>query len=80
MALTSAQSIVPTPPNVLEAIRICREKLEVDPNHPRIQHSLAQLLDSTISDVGDVDTASIHEVVQLYHAVGQPSTQVTEKR
>ncbi len=52
----------------------------MDPNHPRIQHSLAQLLDSTISDVGDVDTASVREVVHLYHAVGQPYTQVTEKR
>jgi predicted TPR repeat methyltransferase len=80
MALTLAQSIIPTPPHILEAILICREKLEMDPYYPRIQHSLAQLLDSTISDVGDVDTSSIHEVVQLYHAVGQPSTQVPEKR
>jgi predicted TPR repeat methyltransferase len=80
MALASAQGSIPPPPNIIEATRICREKLEVDPHHPRIQHSLAQLLDSTISDVGDVDTASIKEVLQLYHAVGQPSNQVTEKR
>jgi tetratricopeptide (TPR) repeat protein len=80
MALTSAQRSVSPPPNVIEAIRICREKLEVDPHHPRIQHSLAQLLDSTISHVGDVDTASIDEVLQLYHAIGQPSNQITEKR
>lgn len=80
MALISAQSSAPPPSNVLEAIRICREKLEVDPHYPRIQHSLAQLLDSTFSHVDDVDTASINEVLQLYRAVGQPSIQVKEER
>ncbi|KAL3774600.1 hypothetical protein ACHAW5_001386 [Stephanodiscus triporus] len=80
MALISAQSSAPPPSNVLQAIRICREKLEVDPHYPKIQHSLAQLLDSTISHVDDVDTASINEVLQLYRAVGQPSIQVKEER
>lgn len=83
MALSSVQSSVPhtPPPNVLEAIRICREKLNIDPHFPRIQHSLAQLLDSIMSNVdgADVDTESINEILQLYHAVGQPSSQHTTK-
>ena len=60
--LASAQSSAPhtTPLNVLEAIRVCREKLTIDPHFPRIQHSLAQLLDSNISNVDvSVDTESI---------------------
>lgn len=68
-----------TPPNVLEAIGICREKLKIDPHFPRIQHSLAQLLDSQISGSENDDTV-VDEVVQLYHAVGEPSSEVAEKR
>ena len=71
-----------TPPNVMEAIAICREKLEEDPHFPRIQQSLAKLLESTISPSdSDVDTELVSEVLQLYHAVGQPDeSEVEEKR
>jgi len=63
---------------VLEAIRICRDKLKEDPHFVKIQHSLAQLLDSQIgSDNDDVD---INEVIQLYLSVGKPSSHVIEKR
>ena len=56
----------------------------MDPHFPRIQHALAQLLDSQISSFVDHnnigDTAAVHEVLQLYHAVGKPSSHVMEKR
>lgn len=81
-ALTLAQNRN-TPPNILEAINICREKLKVDPHFPKVQYALAQLLESQISPPGnriDDTGALVHEVLQLYRAVGQPSTNVTEKR
>jgi len=57
---------------VLEAIKICRDKLNEDPHFVKIQHSLAQLLDSQIgSDNDDVD---VNEVIQLYLSVGKPSS------
>jgi len=63
---------------VLEAIKICRDKLIEDPHFVKIQHSLAQLLDSQIgSDNDDVD---VNEVIQLYLSVGKPSSHVIEKR
>ena len=63
---------------VLEAIKICRDKLKEDPHFVKIQHSLAQLLDSQIgSDDDDVD---VNEVIQLYLSVGKPSSHVIEKR
>jgi hypothetical protein len=82
LILSSAQNNSIEPPNVLEAINICREKLEVDPHFPRIQYALAQLLDSQISTpIGRLDDSSlVHEVLNLYHAVGEPSSHVTEKR
>lgn len=81
LALSSAQNSI-TPPNVLEAIDICREKLKEDPHFPWIQHALAQLLDSQITPPVDHpdDTNLVNEVLHLYHAVGQPSVHVTEKR
>lgn len=63
---------------VSEAIRICREKLKSDPHFPKVQHSLAQLLDSQLSD--DVDILLVAEVVQLYRDVGNPHADVDEKR
>ncbi|KAL9183691.1 hypothetical protein ACHAXT_004547 [Thalassiosira profunda] len=78
LALASAQH-QGTPPSVVEAINICREKLVVDPHFPKIQHSLAQLLDSQISE-SDGNDATVAEVVRLYHAVGAPSSEVEEKR
>lgn len=83
LTLTWAQNNRNTTPNILEAINICREKLKVDPHFPKVQYALAQLLESQISPSGDHidDTdALVHEVLQLYRAVGQPSTDVTEKR
>ena len=63
---------------VLEAIKICRDKLIEDPHFVKILHSLAQLLDSQIgSDNDDVD---VNEVIQLYLSVGKPSSHVIEKR
>lgn len=83
LALSSAQNSI-TPPNVLEAISICREKLKEDPHFPRIQYALAQLLDSQITPpvnhIDDTNLVGVHEVLRLYHAVGQPSVQVIEKR
>lgn len=64
--------------NVLEAITICREKLAEDPHFPKIQHSLAQLLDSQISI--PVDTTLVSEVLRLYQSVGRPSSDVVESR
>ncbi len=63
---------------VSEAINICRDKLKVDPHFPKVQHSLAQLLDSQLSD--DVDISLVAEVVQLYRDVGNPHADVDEKR
>jgi predicted TPR repeat methyltransferase len=67
---------------VLEAIDICREKLEDDPHFPRVQHSLAQLLDSRIfsSTGSDVDLSLVSEVIHLYRDVGNPPDDVEEKR
>lgn len=68
---------------VLEAITLCREKLIVDPDNTKIQHSLAQLLDSQISTTDQsIDTSLIDEVLQLYLGVGQPSSSAidTQKR
>ena len=81
-AAQSNNNNTPLSNNVLEAIDIYREKLKVDPHIPRIQHSLAQLLDSQISadDSYDIDTTLITEVLQLYHEVGQPSSQVEEEK
>lgn len=64
---------------IQQAIRICREKLAVDPHFPKIQRSLAQLLDSQIS-VGQPSTALVTEVIELYHGVGTPSPEVKEAR
>ena len=64
---------------VLEAIDICREKLKDDPHFPRVQHSLAQLLDSQITS-SDEDTSLVSEVVHLYINVGNPPDDVEEKR
>lgn len=85
-----------SPPKILEAIAICRNKLREDPHFPKIQHSLAQLLDSQIetpstsssSIENDPHTSKhkilhsdlISEVLQLYHSVGCPSQEVSEKR
>ncbi|KAL7551141.1 hypothetical protein ACHAWF_014341 [Thalassiosira exigua] len=77
---SSAQNANAGNANVLEAITICREKLAVDPHFPKIQHSLAQLLDSQISTPENVDKSLVLEVLQLYHAVGQPPTEVGTKR
>jgi len=63
---------------VSEAINICRNKLKNDPHFPKVQHSLAQLLDSQLSD--DVDISLVAEVVQLYRGVGKPHSDVDEKR
>eukprot|EP00986_Skeletonema_menzelii_P013897 scaffold8602_cov144-Skeletonema_menzelii.AAC.5 len=66
---------------VFKAIEICREKLEGDPHFPKVQHSLAQLLDSQITSSGsEWDTALAKEVVQLYQDVGNPPDNVEEKR
>jgi hypothetical protein len=73
---------------ISEAIAICREKLNADPHFPKVQHSLAQLLDSQLSsvyekqynDVSQPERDRISEVIQLYHAVGKPSLEVDDKR
>jgi len=57
---------------VHEAIKICREKLAIDPHFPKVQHSLALLLDSQI-DIHQPDIKQVYEVIQLYNAVGKPS-------
>jgi predicted TPR repeat methyltransferase len=64
--------------DVSEAINICRDKLKDDPHFPKVQHSLAQLLDSQLSD--DADISLVAEVVQLYRDVGNPHADVDEKR
>ena len=63
---------------VSEAINICRDRLKVDPHFPKVQHSLAQLMESQLSD--DVDISLVAEVVQLYRDVGNPHADVDEKR
>ena len=68
---------------ILEAISICRQKLLIDPHHPKVQHSLAQLLDSQLphhNDITQCDRDAMAEVIELYHAVGQPSSTVAENR
>jgi tetratricopeptide (TPR) repeat protein len=67
---------------VLEAIDICRKKLEDDPHFPRVQHSLAQLLDSQMMSSArfDVDLSLVSEVMHLYGDVGNPPDDVEEKR
>ena len=66
---------------VFKAIEICREKLQDDPHFPKIQHSLAQLLDSQITSSGsELDVSLAAEVVQLYQTVGNPPDDVQEKR
>lgn len=64
---------------ILEAINICREKLKDDPNFPKVQHSLAQLLDSQIVDE-DPEPTLINEILYLYQVVGEPPTDVMEHR
>lgn len=66
---------------VSEAINICREKLKADPHFPRVQYSLAQLLDSKILGSDDnVDKTLVAEVLHLYSQVGNPHDSVEEKR
>ena len=69
---------------IQEAIAICREKLSIDPLFPKVQHSLAQLLDSLLehenNDTSESDRDRVLEVIQLYHDVGQPSIETDEKR
>lgn len=62
-----------------EAIRICREKLAVDPHFPKVQYSLAQLLESQL-DNGKGNHHMAVEVIDLYHMVGQPSQDTAEGR
>jgi predicted TPR repeat methyltransferase len=64
---------------IQEAIQICREKLAVDPHFPRVQHSLAQLLDSQIPEENPRE-ALVNEVMELYHIVGNPPSQVDGNR
>ena len=80
--LASAQDTRPSSANnnIQEAIEICREKLKVDPYFPKVQHSLAQLLDSRIAYDEPVDEAMVEEVVEWYHAVGQPPPDVLASR
>ena len=79
LIIISAQSNSSDNANIIEAIQICRDKLEVDPYFPKIQHSLAQLLDSQISD-SNVDTSLVDEAMTLYFEVGQPSSHIIEER
>lgn len=68
--------------DVSRAIEICRDKLKDDPHFPRVQYSLAQLLDSQItSSAGSgLDLSAVKEVVQLYQDVGDPPKDVEAKR
>eukprot|EP00980_Cylindrotheca_fusiformis_P003306 scaffold743_cov117-Cylindrotheca_fusiformis.AAC.25 len=81
IAVVSADDNLPDNNNskIEEAIRLCREKLSVDPHFPKIQLSLAQLLDSKISD-DYPDEAMVSEVIELYYTVGNPSTEVETSR
>ena len=65
---------------ILEAIQICRQKLKGDPYFPKVQHSLALLLDSQIDNEQLQERKFIEEVIELYHAVGKPSKDVLESR
>lgn len=56
---------------VNEAIKICREKLAVDPNFPRVQLSLAKLLDSKI-DWTRPSKEEVVETIELYISVAKP--------
>ena len=65
---------------VSEAIQICRERLNIEPHHLKVKHSLAQLLDGELSTLYDNpgrisqhDRDRMLEVIGLYHAVGEPS-------
>ena len=69
----------PATNKIHEAIDICREKLKVDPHLTKVQHSLAQLLDSQIS-YEQPDESMVNEVINLYYAVGLPPPDVTGKR
>jgi len=64
---------------VTDAIKICREKLDIDPNFPKVQHSLAKLLDSEIDRLRPTK-AQVDEVIHLYRAVGNPSSNVQSSR
>jgi len=67
--------------DVFKAIEICKDKLKDDPHFPRVQYSLAQLLDAQISSAGsELDVSLVKEVVQLYRDVGNPPNAVEEKR
>ena len=67
---------------VEQAIEICREKLEVDPYFPKVQHSLALLLDSRLplNDGEYEHNDEVSQVIDLYQAVGLPPKQVPTKR
>ncbi|CAJ1945265.1 unnamed protein product [Cylindrotheca closterium] len=66
---------------IAEAIRICREKLAVDPHFPKVQYSLAQLLDSQIIvEQDELDHELVTEVIDLYYTVGWPSQETLEDR
>ncbi|KAL3937610.1 MAG: hypothetical protein SGBAC_007319 [Bacillariaceae sp.] len=67
-------------PSIAQAIRICREKLAVDPHFPKIQYSLAQLLDSQIYQYDQLDHVLVAEVIDLYHMVGRPTLETAEDR
>ena len=56
---------------VNEAIKICREKLAIDPNFPRVQLSLAKLLDSKI-DWTRPSKEEVVETIELYISVAKP--------
>jgi len=67
--------------DVFKAIEICKDKLKDDPHFPRVQYSLAQLLDAQISSAdSELDVSLVKEVVQLYRDVGNPPNAVEEKR
>lgn len=67
--------------DVSRAIEICRDKLKDDPHFPRVQYSLAQLLDSQItSAASELDLSAVKEVFQLYQDVGNPPNDVEKKR
>jgi predicted TPR repeat methyltransferase len=64
---------------ISEAIAVCREKLRAEPHFPKMQHSLAQLLDSRL-DTSRPDIDQVSEVIELYRSVGQPSAEVEKQR
>lgn len=77
--LTWAQDHLNDEDQIQEAIRICRDKLAEDPHFPKVQYSLAQLLDSQI-DQDKPDLAAVAEVIELYHTVGHPPQETEESR